>query len=179
VYPVFVVKANSFAQVLEAVGALGAATDRAEQAGEAVAELKAAREKAVAAARAKPGTPRVLILTGGGRDVFAGGTDSYLGSLVAELGATNVFGRVPEGGPVPGFGVVEVGQAATYAPDVVLVLSSGQGGLVAQIKGDPAWAATPAVRSGRVVEVDTTLFLRAAGPRAGEALDHLVGLLWP
>lgn len=179
VHPVFVLKANSYAEVLAAFNALGEATGRPDQAAAARLEVEQARDRAVAAAHSKPSPPpKVLILTGGGRDVFAGGTDTYLGSLVAELGATNVFGSAPEGGPIAGFGVVEVSQAASYAPDVVLVLSSGQGGLVDQIKADPAWANTPAVRTGRVVEVDNLLYLRGPGPRVGEALERLVEVVW-
>ena len=179
VHPVFVIDAKSYAEVLAAFDALGKATGRNDEAAAARADLEAAHDRAVAAARAKGGSsPKVLILTGGGRDVFAGGSDTYLGSLVAELGATNVSGTVPEGGPIAGFGVVEVSQAASYAPDVVLVLSSGQGGLVGQINADPAWSSTPAVRNNRVIEVDTLLYLRAPGPRAGDALEALVDLVW-
>jgi iron complex transport system substrate-binding protein len=178
VYPVFVLKANSYGEVLAALAALGRATQREDEAEAAATQLREDRDRAVAAARTSGGSPKVLILTGGGRDVFAGGRESYLGSLVEELGATNVLGSVAEGGPVAGFGVVEVSQAASFAPDVVLVLSSGQGGLVAQIMADPAWAATPAVRNARVVELDNNLYLRAPGPRAGEALGALVEVLW-
>jgi len=177
VYPVFVVKSNSYDEVLAALGALGDAVGRRDEAAAVLGTLEQQRERALA--RAKAGSQRVLILTGGGRDVFAGGESTYLGSLVAELGAVNVFGNTPSGGPLPGFGVVEVSQAASLAPDVVLVLSSGQGGLVDQIKADPAWSGAPAVRAGRVLEVDTLLFLRAAGPRAGLALEELARILWP
>jgi ABC-type Fe3+-hydroxamate transport system substrate-binding protein len=75
------------------------------------------------------------------------------------------------------------GTAIHYAvkanPDAVLLLPSGQGGLAEQIKASKAWAEVPAVKQGRVVDLDTTLFLRAPGPRAGEALEKLVALLWP
>jgi iron complex transport system substrate-binding protein len=111
--------------------------------------------------------------------VFGGGSAPYIGSLLEELGAVNVLGAAPEGGPIAGFGVVEIAQAAGTNPDVVLVLPSGQGGLAEQIRADPAWAGTPAVRDARIYELDVSLYLRAPGPRVAEALEGLYGLLWP
>ena len=177
--PVYVFKAASFEEVLATLTELGKATDREDEAAEARANLEEQADAARAAARAKGGSPRILILTGGGRDVFAAGSETYIGSLLAFLGATNVTGAVADGGPIPGFGVVEIGAAAMLKPDVVLVLNSGQGGLAAQVSSDPAWAASAAVQQKRIIDLDITLFLRAPGPRAGEALETLSKLLWP
>lgn len=177
--PVYVFKAASFEEVLATLTELGKATGREDEAAKARADLEERANAARAAARAKGGSPRVLVLTGGGRDVFAAGSETYIGSLLAYLGATNVTGAVADGGPIPGFGVVEIGAAAVLKPDVVLVLNSGQGGLAAQVSSDPAWAASAAVQQKRVIDLDITLFLRAPGPRAGEALETLAKLLWP
>lgn len=177
--PVYVFKAASYTDVLATLTALGEATGRQDAAAVARAALEAKAEQALSRARAKGGSPGVLVLTGGGRDVFGGGAGTYLGSLLSFLGATNVLGSVADGGPIPGFGVIEVTSAAAMNPDAVLLLPSGQGGLADQIKGDRAWANVPAVKQRRVVDLDTTLFLRAPGPRAGEALEKLAALLWP
>lgn len=177
--PVYVLKATSFDDVLATLTALGDATNHRDEASAAVAKLRARAEAARTLATARGGSPRTLVLTGGGRDVFGAGSATYIGSLLAYLGATNVLGAVADGGPIPGFGVVEVSAAATLNPGAVLILPSGQGGLSDQVKTSPAWANTAAVKQGRVVDLDTTLFLRAPGPRAGEALEKLVAILWP
>jgi iron complex transport system substrate-binding protein len=181
-HPVFVLKANSYEEVLQALTALGEATGRSEEAESAATALEKRAEAVIVAARSNAASapaPKVLILTGGGRDVFAGGDGSYLGDLVRLLGGTNVLAAAADGGPIAGFGVAAVGEAAALGPDVVLILSSGTGGLVAELKANPAWANKKAVVGGRVFEVDTTLFLRAPGPRVGEALEVLLPLLWP
>lgn len=181
-FPVFTIKVNSYNEVLQAFDALGTATGRGAEATLARQAVEAQAERAFAAARDRgraTAAPKVLILTGGGRDVFAGGNASYLGDLVVRLGGANVLAGAADGGPIAGFGVVEVSQAALLMPDVVLILPSGQGGLAAQLKTDPAWAATPAVKAGRVHDLDTGLYLRAPGPRVGEALAGLGTLLWP
>ncbi len=177
--PVYMFKATSFQDVLATLAALGEATGRTGEAATARDSLETRAGQALARARAKGGSPRVLVLTGGGRDVFGGGAATYIGSLLSYLGTTNVLGAVADGGPIPGFGVIEVGSAAALNPDAVLILPSGQGGLADQIKADKAWANVPALRQGKVVDLDTTLFLRAPGPRAGEALEKLASLLWP
>lgn len=179
-YPVFMIRAASYDEVLATLEALGGAAGREAEAERARGAIVERVEAAVLKARAQAGDrPRVLVVSGGGRDVFGGGTATYIGSLLDELGAVNVLGSAPEGGPIPGFGVIEIVQAASTNPDVVLVLPSGQGGLVEQIRADPAWAATPAVRDGRVHELDVTLYLRTPGPRVAEALEGLDELLWP
>lgn len=179
-YPVFVIKAASYSEVLAALVALGEATGRTEEAERARGAIEERAAAVALKARAQPGEPpKVLVVTGGGRDVFGGGSATYAGSLLEELGAVNVLGAAPEGGPLPGFGVIEIAQAASTNPDVVLVLPSGQGGLADQIRAEPAWAGTPAVRDGRVHELDVSLYLRVPGPRVAEALEGLYGLLWP
>lgn len=181
-YPVFILKAASYSDVLAAVSALGEASGETEKAAAARQSIEERANATIerAQARAAAGAaPKVLILTGGGRDVFGGGTSTYAGSLVEALKGTNVLGATPQGGPIEGFGVIESAQAATLKPDVVLVLSSGQGGLAAQIRADAAWANTSAALRGRIYDLDTSMFLRSPGPRAAEALEALFALLWP
>lgn len=177
-FPVFVIAVNSYDGVLTAFAALGEALARQPAAKAAADELEKRAEAAVERAKGA-GTARVLLLTGSGREVYAASDATYAGSLLKKLGATNVLGAAPEGAPLPGFGLVELAQAASLNPDVVLAISSGEGGLAAQVSASPAWAGTPAVAGGRVHEADASLFLRSPGPRAAEALEVLVRLLFP
>jgi iron complex transport system substrate-binding protein len=180
--PVFAIKANTFGDVLGSVDALGEASGLVDAAGKLRASITAEASGAVELAKQRAANrpaPKVLILTGGGRDVFSGSESSYLGDLVKLLGGANVLATATEGGPVPGFGVVDVNQAASLNSDVVFILSSGEGGLAERIRTQPQWASTPAVKSGRIHEVDTMRYLRAPGPGVAEAMEALVGLLWP
>jgi len=179
--PVFVLKASDYNAILDALTVLGQATGREAEATAASEAIKARVLAASLDARTKGAgsPPRVLILTGGGLDVFAAGSNTYAGNLLSILGAENVLGATPEGGPLPGFGVVEVAQAADLAPDVVIVLPSGAGGITETILAAPEWVGTPAVRNGAVYTVDTGLFLRSPGPRITEAVEALSAVLWP
>jgi iron complex transport system substrate-binding protein len=177
-YPVFVLKAGSFDEVIAALSALGEALGRPEKAAEAIADIRARVDAVLDRVRGMP-APTVLILTGTGRDTYAASNATYAGSLVTKLGGRNVLGAVPSGGPIAGFGLVEVGQVAGKNPDVVLVIPAGPGGLVEELRASPAWVGGAAVRAGRVYELDTGLYLRSPGPRAADAIEQLARLLYP
>jgi iron complex transport system substrate-binding protein len=177
-YPVFVLRAASYDDVLATVTDLGEATGRADRAVEVTSAITARVASVLERVRGAL-APSVLILTGAGRDVYAGSDATYLGSLVAKLGGRNVLGAAPEGAPIAGFGLVEINQIAVKNPDVVLVIPSGPGGLAAAVRASPAWANSSAVKAGRVFELDTATFLRSPGPGVADALDQLARLLYP
>lgn len=179
--PVYLIAAADYRAILQAIDRLGEALDRTGRAADLRAEIESRVTAAALAARDardRLGPRRVLVLTGEGRDVFAAGAESYIGNLVSILAADNAAASPPEGGPLRGFGVIDPGAAAALQPDVVLILPAGQGTLEAQLRADPAWAATPALRSGRIATLDRTLFLRAPGPRIAEAVETLQRIIW-
>lgn len=176
--PVFFVDVNGYADVLAALRAVGAALGREERA----AGLVEGIERQVGALRARLGgqpSPRVLVLTGMERDLYAAGPQTYVGDLLRLLGATNVAGEAPAGALLPGFAAIAPGEAARLAPDVVLVIPAGTGTLADELRADPAWAAVPAVAAGRVYALDLRRFLRAPGPSVVDALAELARLLYP
>lgn len=177
-FPVFIIKVASYDEVLAAFRSLGDALARPAEAESAVSAIER-RAAAVASRVAGAPSPSALLLTGSGREVYAGSTATYAGGLLAKLGAANVMGEAPQGAPIAGFGLVELSQVAVKNPDVVLTISSGEGGLAAQVLASPAWAGKAAVTSGRVHELDASLFLRSPGPRVAEAVEELARLLYP
>lgn len=176
-YPVFLIRVANYEDAIHAFRALGEAFGQRDRAEDLVAETEERVEQAKRSIVGKL-QPKVLILTGSGRDVYAGSDLSYAGSLTRVLGATNVLRDAPEGAPIAGFGLVEVEQAATTAPDVVLLIAGGQSDLRAQIEASPAWAESRPVRDGRVVSLDPGMFLRSPGARAGDAVAELARLMY-
>ena len=153
-YPVFILKVATYDNVLAAFTALGVATGKADAASAAAAGVRTRVDAAVAKAAARGNAPSVLVVTGAGREVYGGSDATYVGSLLAKLGAKNVLGALPAGAPIAGFGTVDLNQLAGRNPDAVLAIPSGAGTLVADITGSPAWAETTAVRDGRVYPLD-------------------------
>lgn len=177
-YPVFVISILSLDDVGAALEALGEATGRTEEAAEAVADIEDAIDEVVASVADQPPV-RVLILSGTGRDIYAASNDTYIGSMVTVLGAKNVLGDEPQGAPLPGFGLAEPAHLAQHDPDVVLLLSTEEGGLRAELQSLPEWQDRQALLNDRLVELDTGDYLRNAGPRAPEALAALAEVLYP
>ena len=180
VYPVYLLRVANYEDVLFALGALGEATGRTQQGRDAAMALALAIEaEALVQQVVGRASPTVIILTGSGREVYAGSEATYIGSLVKKLGGTNLLAEAAAGAPIAGFGTVEVTAVATKNPDVVLILASGAGGLAAQITASPAWANSKAVRDRRVFELDINAFLRAPGPGVVKSLAALADLLYP
>ncbi|MCE2397421.1 MAG: ABC transporter substrate-binding protein [Gemmatimonadetes bacterium] len=105
------------------------------------------------------------------------GPGTFLDSVMAVAGAENVFRDLPDGWPL-----VTMEEVVLRDPEYVVLPSvvSGTpdvppGGVdpgVARLSDRPAWRAVRAVREGRVLSVDGSLFGRP-GPRMGEAARYL------
>ncbi len=177
-YPVFFLSVDSYEDVLRALELLGDATGRAE----AAAGVRERIETAVQAVRERVAgapAPRVLILTGVERDLYAATEDTYVGDLVRLLGGENVMAGAPPGSVLPGYVVTAPDDATLRDPDVVLVIPAGEGTLAEEVRTAPEWAGVQAASEGRIFELDVRLFVRAPGPTVDEAVRTLARLLYP
>lgn len=105
------------------------------------------------------------------------GPGTFLDSVMAVAGAENVFRDLPDGWPL-----VTMEEVVLRDPEYMVLPSVGlgtpdvlPGGVdpgVATLSDRPAWRAVRAVREGRVLSVDGSLFGRP-GPRMGEAARYL------
>ena len=177
-YPVFFLSVSSYEDVLRALDLLGEATGRSEEAAQERERIEAAVAEVrgrLAGARG----PRVLILTGVERDVYAATEETYVGDLVRLLGGENVMAGAPPGSVLPGYVVMAPDDATLRDPDVVLVIPAGEGTLAEEIRSGPQWAGVQAASEGRIYELDLRLFVRAPGPTVDEAVRTLARLLYP
>ena len=97
------------------------------------------------------------------------GGASYLSELVEIAGGRNIYDSIPKPSPQISFE-----DLARRDPDVILAAPPG----VARILADPAWKNLKAVRSHRVLTVDTLLVFRPS-VRLGEAALSLARLIHP
>jgi iron complex transport system substrate-binding protein len=124
----------------------------------------------------------VLILNGTATDFFAAKPESYVGSMLALLGAVNVAAGQPDVGQFPGYTKLSLETILASRPDVILAITAGPPGSTTigdSLSNDPAWADVPAIKNKRVSEIDSDLYLRAPGPRANQGVGHLAELLYP
>jgi ABC-type Fe3+-hydroxamate transport system substrate-binding protein len=97
------------------------------------------------------------------------GRGSYLSELVEIAGGRNVYDSLPEPSPQIAFE-----DLARKDPDIILVAPTG----IDRIVRDPKWKKLGAVRSGRVLAVDSALVFRPS-VRLGEAALSLARLIHP
>lgn len=160
-------KIDSIAEFRRALALVGAALGDSARAAAVSDSVMRSIERARAATSGKS-RPTVfwhmwdspLLTIGGG---------SYLTELVNIAGGRNVYDSIPEPSPQIAFE-----DLAKRDPDAIL--STPQG--VQRILADAAWKNLRAVRTGRVLAVDTTLVFRPS-VRLGEAALSLARLLHP
>ena len=125
-----------------------------------------------------PPPPAPVLVAGRDGTLSAALDASFIGDLVALLGAENVAASLPQSGPVPGYALLSPESIVSLDPDVLLIITPGGGPSIAQLVS----ARLPdlaAVRSGRVHEVDLEVYLQAPGPRSREGLRALDALIHP
>lgn len=170
--PVAVLKLDLAADVARAARRLGALTGRADAADSLVAALGDSL-RAVSARVAARGGRRPLVYV----DVWASppmtvGRGSYLSELLAAAGAVNSFGDLGASAAT-----VSLEAVAARDPDAVLVLAPDTLH-PPDLAARPGWDAVRAVREGRVLVVDASLYGRP-GPRMAEAAADLARRIAP
>jgi len=125
--------------------------------------------------------PSVLIIVGLLQLPNYGKSTSYLGHMASLLGATNIADGEEDSGPFPGYAQLSVESILEADPDIILTITKGPPGVAPMpevMAVDPVWSSLSAMQNGRVYEVDSRLFLESPGPRFGEAIQELYGILY-
>ncbi|MBN2305330.1 MAG: ABC transporter substrate-binding protein, partial [Anaerolineae bacterium] len=123
--------------------------------------------------------PSVLILVGMLQVPNYGKSETYLGDMLARLGATNIADGEEDAGPFPGYAMLNIEAILDADPDVIFTVTRGGAELVSdQMKTDDIWSAMSAVQNGRVYELDPDLFVQSPGPRFVEAMLQLYQMLY-
>jgi len=180
--PVFAVRVDSFEGVTAGLRKVGALTGNAE-AGEAAAAALEAQLAEIQADLPDTG-PTVLVLVAAGQNQFiAARGNTYLGDVLAQLGAENMVKDEPENFGYPGFSDYSLERIIERDPDVIIAASIGGPPGTPQtsdiLKGVPALGSLTAVQQNRVYEVDPFVYIQSAGPRVSVILEELPKLLYP
>lgn len=169
--PVYLVHANSVAQMLDVGARLGALTGREVAAARLTAHLQQrirAVEKAVAPFR----PPRVLYVLWP-EPLIVPGRDAIVTELIRRAGGQSISAEEPS--DYPRFSIEA---AVARAPDVIILARHGTGSEpIARDKWDKL-GNLPAVRAGRVHAVDGNV-LHRYGPRVVDGLELLARMIHP
>lgn len=172
--PVLVQVPESFDAVYAAIAQLGAITDRAPQAEQLVADMRARVDAVAARVAAVPADRRPTVFW----EVFddpltTSGPQTFIDQLIELAGATNLFADAQERYPQ-----ISAETVVERDPDVIIGPSSQAEKLTpALLNRRPGWGSIQAVRDGRVYTLDGDSVSRP-GPRLVEALEALVDVVY-
>jgi iron complex transport system substrate-binding protein len=180
--PVFAIRVASIANVTSGLRRVGAITGHADD-GETEAAALETQLAEIQAELPQDG-PTVLVLVAAGQNQFiAARANTYLGDILAQLGAENLVGDEPENFGYPGFSDFSLERIIERDPDVIITASIGGPPGTPQtsdiLKGVPALGSLTAVQQNRVYEVDPFVYIQSAGPRVAIVLEELPKLLYP
>lgn len=164
-----------------AVDVLSTAFDREDRGREILATMDGHLDTLTSAGDGKD-TPKVLALIGAADSFMVMNGNSFLGSLLNKAGADNIAESSLHAKET--FSAVNLENIIAAAPDVVLVLKSGdqaagQAAFDAEVAQNPAWKSLPAYQNQRIHVVDYNTFGYTSVTGLDTAVPELTGLLHP
>jgi len=176
--PIIAVRATSMEDIVQSLTLVGKVADMNETAAQAIADIQGRIE---AVQGTSPGGKNILIFIADAQNnIYAAKPESYPGTVAALLGLGNLAADLPESGPYRGFALFTAEQATQSDPDAIFTITPAPPPaprLSAVLSQLPGFKDMPAVKAGRVVELDPVLFLQAQGPRIAEAVEELLNIM--
>ncbi len=173
---VFYFDTTTYENFVVSIEELGKAIYKEDKASELVAELKGAEQAVIDKAVGKE-SPKVAVLFGASENFMLATDSSYVGSLVEIVGGENITNQL--GADVSsGYIQFSLEQIVEQNPDYILRFAHGN---IEETKKsfddffakNPAWSTLDAVKEGRVIDLDSSLFNVSANIRVKEAITTL------
>ncbi len=173
---VFYFDSTSYDNFLGTVETLGETIHKTEEAAAFIESVKAAEEAATAKANTEE-APTVAVIFGSSASFMLATDLSYVGDLVDKVGATNIA-DILEAEPSSGYIQFSLEQIIEQNPDYVLRFAHGN---IEETKKsfddffneNPAWETLDAVKEGRVIDLDSSIFNTSANIFITDAITQL------
>ncbi len=177
--PVLAVRAASLDDIVQSLTLVGELIGMEDAAAQAVTDVQ---DRIDAAEENAPEGKSILIFVADAQNnVYAAKPASYPGLVAALIGLDNLATDLPDaGGIYMGYAPFSAEQATQISPDLVLTITPAPAPaprLSAVLAQMPGFKEMPAVKAGRVVELDPVLFLQAQGPRIADAVEGLIDIM--
>jgi len=173
--PVVAVKAACLDDLVDSLTLVGQIMDKNEEAATSVATIG---NRIEAAQSAYTSSKSILVLIADEQNkIYAARGDSYPGTIAALLGLDNLAADLAGSGPYAGFAELTGEQLIALNPDVFFTITPAPlpaPRLSTLLPMLPVYKDKAAVKEGRVVELDSSLFLMAQGPRIATAVEELL-----
>lgn len=171
----FFFETGSYSDFVNSIKQLGVEINREDEAKKLVNEIEASVTKALE----KKGdqSPTVAVIFGAGENFMLATDTSYLGDLVKTLGATNITSKL-DGDMSSGYVQFSLEQILAQNPDYVLRFAHGNIEETAKMfdaafDSNEAYQQLDAVKSGKVYDLDPTIFNVSANLEITTAIETL------
>lgn len=173
---VFYFDSTSYDNFLGTVESLGETIGKTEQAEAFVNSVKGAEDSVKVKAEGTE-APTVAVLFGSSSSFMLATDLSYIGDLVDKVGATNIT-DILEAEPTSGYIQFSLEQIVEQNPDYILRFAHGN---IEETKksfdeffnSNPAWDTLDAVKEGRVIDLDSSIFNTTANIFITDAITEL------
>jgi iron complex transport system substrate-binding protein len=159
---------RDIAGILATIQTLGALVGAAEKAESLVQDYRKRLSEARASTR---GQPRPKVYFEEWDDPLISGI-GWVSELIEAAGGDDVFAALRSGKSARER-IVAPAKAIAAAPDLILASWCGKKVVPDRIRQRPGWDAIPAVRSGRIVEIKSTLILQPGPAALTDGLDAM------
>lgn len=171
---------NSYEDVGKTITTLGEYFNKEEKAKEIVSEMKETETKVLESIKGKE-NPRVMVLFGTTESFMLSTKNSFVGSLIEKLGATNVTEELSDGKPTP-YVPFSLEQAVSLNPDIILRLThmevEASKAAFEEEFSKGLWQNMEPVKEDKVYDLDPEYFGVTANSRASKSLEKLAEILY-
>lgn len=171
---------SSYEGFIESIDALGEEIHKTDEAKKLIDELKTVEEGIKVKAQGEK--PTVAVLFGGGENFMLATETSYLGDLVKTVGGENITSKI-EAEVESGYIQFSLEQIVAQNPDYILRFAHGnieetQKAFDDAFAKNPAWATLDAVKEGRVIDLDPSIFGVSANIYVKDAITALGNIFY-
>jgi len=181
--PVLLLSLNSYKDILDKLAIYGRITGNHKKASNIIAGIKGKTE--VIRKRIEDYTKKKVVIIWGTTESFNMALPtSFIGNLVEMLGGINIAVGSKAIASMPQYAPLSMEYILSKDPDVVLLITHGYADKVLdkfkkEIENHSAWKGLRTVREGKVYQLPYHLFGVNPAVRVTDAIEHLVGLLYP
>lgn len=176
--PTLQFRSSSVDKTMADLKAIGKATGKEAEANKFVADFTAKRTALNEKAKGKTGAKWMAIF---GTPDKAGVwlPNSFVGSILEGLNAKDAYTGAPDP-KYPDFAYLALEKITQLNPETFFLMSTPGKEISKAWSANPAYAATSAVKNGKVFEVNRNLWSRSRGPiAAGKIMEEAFPLLYP
>ena len=178
--PVMVMRVDSVEGVREKVRLFGTLTGKPDEAEALLFDLDATADSIET--HSPEDKPLALSLLGNEDNWYAHRENHFMGSLLDTAGAVNLAATDESHAKYKALAPIDLEQIIIKDPDVIFLIPYGDADremVIKRFTDHPATQSLRAVREGRLHVLPDTIYTRQPGPRTGEALRHLVAMIYP